>query len=91
VALLARTVMGQAALVSEQFAQGEALARAAGERDLLRAAAQREELQQVAHAAETRHRAQLDAERDRRAEIARIADRFERQFVAAISELAAAA
>ncbi|WP_204269770.1 hypothetical protein, partial [Klebsiella michiganensis] len=47
--------------------------------------------QQVAHAAETRHRAQLDAERDRRAEIARIADRFERQFVAAISELAAAA
>lgn len=91
VALLARTVMGQAVLIGEQFAQGEALARAAGERDLLRAAAQRDELQQAAHAAEARHRAQLDAERDRRAEIARIADRFEHQFVAAISELAAAA
>jgi len=91
VVLLARTVIGQAALVSEQFAQGEALARAASERDLLRAAAQREELQQAASAAEARHRAQIDSERDRRTEIARIADQFERQFVSAISELAAAA
>ncbi len=91
VALLGRTVVGQATLVNEQFAQAEALARAAGERDLLLATAQREELQQVAAAAETRHRAQIDAERDRRVEIARIADRFESQFIAAISELAAAA
>ncbi len=91
IALLARTVIGQAALVSEQFAQGEALARAAGERDLLLAATQREELQQAALAAEARHSAQIDGERQRRADIARIADRFERQFIAAISELAAAA
>ena len=91
VALLARTVIGQAELVSEQFAQGEALARAASDRELLHAARQQEELQQAASAAEVRHRAQVEHERDRRAEIARIADRFEHQFVTAISELAAAA
>ncbi|MEP9357567.1 methyl-accepting chemotaxis protein [Sphingomonas sp. KR3-1] len=91
VALLARTVIGQAQLVTDQFAQGEALARAASDRELLHATRQQEELQQAAAAAEARHRAQVDNERDRRAEIARIAERFERQFVAAISELAAAA
>jgi methyl-accepting chemotaxis protein len=91
VALLARTVIGQAELVSEQFAQGEALARAASDRELLRATSQQEELQQAASSAEARHRAQVEHERDRRTEIARIADRFEQQFVTAISELAAAA
>jgi methyl-accepting chemotaxis protein len=91
VALLARTVLGQADLVTEQFAKGEALARAASERELLQVTRQQEELQQAAAAAEARHRAQLEHDRERRAEITRIADRFERQFVTAISELAAAA
>ena len=91
VALLARTVMGQATLVTEQFAQGEALAKAASERDLLRAAAQQEALEKAAASAETRHRAEIEIEASRRAEIARIADRFERGFVAAITDLAAAA
>lgn len=91
VALLARTVIGQAELVSEQFAQGEALARAASDRELLRATQQQEELQQAAAAAEERHRAQAEHDRARRTEITRIADQFEQQFVTAISELAAAA
>lgn len=91
VALLARTVIGQAALVTEQFAQGEALARAAGDRELLRASREQEALQAAATAAEARHREQVEHDRARRAEIARIADRFEQQFVTAISELAAAA
>ncbi|NYT39284.1 hypothetical protein HZY97_00805 [Sphingomonas sp. R-74633] len=91
VALLARTVIGQAELVSEQFAQGEALARAASDRELVHATKQQEELLHAANTAEARHRAQVEHERERRAEIARIADRFEHQFVTAISELAAAA
>lgn len=91
VALLARTVIGQAQLVTDQFAQGEALARAASDRELHQVTRQQEELQQAAAAAEARHRAQVAHEGERRAEIARIADRFEHQFVTAISELAAAA
>lgn len=91
VALLARNVIGQARLVTEQFARGEALATAAGERDLLRAAVQREEAQQLADAAEARHRAQIDNEAGRREEITRIAEQFECRFVSAITELATAA
>jgi methyl-accepting chemotaxis protein len=91
VAMLARQVMSQARLVSEQFAKGEELAKAAGERDLLRATAQREELEQSARAADARLQLQRDAQAARHAAIARIADQFEGLFVTAITDLAAAA
>ncbi|MES2441497.1 MAG: methyl-accepting chemotaxis protein [Pseudomonadota bacterium] len=91
VALLARTVLAQAALVTDQFESGRALARAASERDVLRAAAQREEFAQAAAIAEARHRQQLENEDARRGEVARIAVQFEDSLVRTITELAAAA
>jgi methyl-accepting chemotaxis protein len=91
VALLARTVLAQSQLVTEQFAQGRALAEAAAERDNLRATAQREELAQQAASAEERHRGQLQSAAERRSEVDRIARQFEDLFVRTITDLAAAA
>jgi methyl-accepting chemotaxis protein len=91
VALLARTVIEQASLVTKQFESGRALALAATERDLLRANAQREEFAQAAAAAEDRHRQQIENDDARRGEVDRIARQFEDSLVRTITDLAAAA
>jgi methyl-accepting chemotaxis protein len=91
VALLARTVLEQANLVTKQFESGRALALAASERDLLRATAQREEYAQVAANAEARHEQQIENEAQRRTELDRIAHQFEDRLVRTITDLAAAA
>jgi methyl-accepting chemotaxis protein len=91
VALLGRTVLQQARLVTDQFESGQELARAAAERDLLRTKAQREEWQRQAAAAEQRIRLQAESENTRRGEVQRIAGQFENAFVRNITELAAAA
>ncbi|MDF7774686.1 methyl-accepting chemotaxis protein [Sphingomonas sp. AOB5] len=91
VGLLARTVLTQAALVTDQFAQGRALAKAAAERDLLLANAQREELTQQAASAEARHRHQVESADVRRSEVDRIARQLEESLVRTITDLAAAA
>jgi methyl-accepting chemotaxis protein len=91
VVLLGRTVVAQAALVTDQFESGKALAQAASERDLLRTTAQREEFAQAAAAAEARHRQQVESETVRRGELARIAHQFEDSLVRTITDLAAAA
>jgi len=91
VALLARTVLQQARLVTDQFESGQELARAAAERDLLRTKAQREEWQRQAASAEQRIRLQAESEHNRRGEVQRIAGQFENAFVRNITELAAAA
>jgi methyl-accepting chemotaxis protein len=91
VLLLARIVLAQAALVTNQFEKGQALATAASERDVLQANAQRELSERQAVTAESRHRAQVEGEQSRREELARIARQFETAFVQTITELAAAA
>ncbi len=91
IALLARTVLEQAALVTRQFESGAALAQAATERDVLRATAQREEYAQAAATAEARHRQQVENEGVRRGEVNRIAHHFEDSLVRTITDLAAAA
>lgn len=91
VLLLGRTVVAQAALVTDQFESGKALAQAASERDVLRATAQREEFAQAAAIAEARHRQQIESEAARRGEVDRIAHQFEDSLVRTITDLAAAA
>lgn len=91
IALLSRTVINHAALVAAQFEKGQALAKTASERDLLRAQAEREQYEAQAAEAESRRRIEAENERNRRGEIARIAQQFETVFVRTITDLAAAA
>jgi methyl-accepting chemotaxis protein len=89
--MLARSVLMQAAMVSDQFRSGQALALAAGERDLLVANAQREEWQRQAASAAEAARLQAASEHGRREEVERVARDFEQAFVETIARLGEAA
>ncbi|MBO9711541.1 methyl-accepting chemotaxis protein [Sphingomonas sp.] len=89
--MLARIVVKHAEVVISGFQQGEALARAAAERDLLQEKDVRAQIERQALAAEARHRGQIEAAQTRRAEIERIARQFEGGFVRMVTDLAAAA
>ena len=89
--MLGRAVIGQAAMISAQFKSGKALAKAASERDLLVANAQREDAQRQAAASAEAARVQAAGVQGRREEIDRVARDFEAAFVQSISRLAEAA
>jgi methyl-accepting chemotaxis protein len=91
VVMLGRIVFEQFKLVQGQYDLGQARASAEGERDLLRAEAQREEWERQAAAAEARMRVEAEGRRARDEEVRRIAAQFEAVFLRNITDLAAAA